>query len=319
MAKKNENPNVLRELAEACIHSLPDEIGISEDEKQDLITSLVRQWISYAGHAILFLGDLQFGLDLKKTPLGGICLNPEPREPEWLALYAHDWKIKSEDVPMIFAQLNRGQSAEAINAEGLPLRLWINPLERTQGIESLVQTPISPKEKPYRKIASGLLEKHFGPRLPADEKESLADSMVEQWQMFQGHACIFNGGSKVVCILTEQPDGCCGTTVEKQKSDIEAVLCSIGFPSEDIPEVLAKINLNKPLEFHDKRGVRCRLWHNPQTREIYCAPLDPVPQQSVPPAAAPIFCPQCQAILQPWQEGQRQQHCPLCRRTISLS
>jgi hypothetical protein len=89
-----------------------------------------------------------------------------------------DWKIDSEQIPEIIEQLNLGQGAEVLNTEGIPLRLWVNPKERSKGIEPLVKGPVpSATKRDYRKIATDVLEQQLGSSVGEDEMQELACSV----------------------------------------------------------------------------------------------------------------------------------------------
>ena len=54
--------------------------------------------------------------------------------------------------------LSRVHADQAVNAEGIPLRLWVDPKERGRGVEPLVKEDIPPGAvRDYRKIAASEL------------------------------------------------------------------------------------------------------------------------------------------------------------------
>lgn len=137
MPKRKPNSRALRELAEELIAALAEVYDIPDGEREDLITSLVRQWITYDGNAALFLGEDIHYFVLGRTPLGKPCLATAERPlPAGMDQYVRDWKIPAEDLPEILRQLNRGQAAEATNDEDLPVRLWVNPRRSTSARRS---------------------------------------------------------------------------------------------------------------------------------------------------------------------------------------
>ena len=135
--------------------------------------------------ATVFVGEQQVYLVLGKTPLGKPVIIPEPALDGWMKQLTQDWKISPDDLPDVTDQLNRGQSAEVINQDGIPLRLWVNPKARSRGVEPLVKENIPPGTKrDYRKIAAAQVEQQFGEALDPDESDEVARSVVKQWQHY---------------------------------------------------------------------------------------------------------------------------------------
>lgn len=319
MPQSKFNSRVLRQLAENLLDSVAEDEEIPDDERNDCVTSLVRQWITYDGNATVFLGDQQIYLVLGKTPLGQPCIVPAPALGRWTKQLTQDWKIDPDDFPDIFEQLNRGQSAEVINSDGVPLRLWVNPKERSRGVEPLVKENVPPGAKrDYRKIAANQLEQAFAESLDPQEIEALACSVAKQWQQYEGHACLFiDGHQQFHFKLTEHGDGGCDVVTRQLRIDLEPVLASYGFTPDVLSEVIARINLGQEIEFRDRNGVRSRLWHDPKARRICVQALDTVPPQQGC-VSKPIMCPQCTGVFMPWQEGERQKTCVHCGHTVSL-
>ena len=320
MGKRKYNSRALRQLAEQILREIAEDYELADEERDGLVTSLVRQWITYDGNAALFLGEQQVYLALGRTPLGKPCIIPAPGLGGWTKQLTQDWKIDPNDLDEIFEQLNRGQSAEVINRDGLPLRLWVNPKERGRGVELLVKEPVRPGlKRDYRKIAAHELERLFSETLDPEESDELACSVAKQWQQFDGHACLFLIGHEQLDFrLRELGDGMCEVVTQSINVDLEAALSSLGFPPEVVPDVLTRINLGQEVEFRDREGIPSLLWHDPKAKRVIVRPL-----QSVSPSAGttmqPVFCPNCNAVLKPWQEGERQQSCPQCGQTTTLS
>lgn len=266
----------LRQLAENLLREMAGEDEIPQTEQDELVTSLVRQWLTYDGNAALFFGEQQIYFSLGMTPLGKPCVVPEPELPGWLQRLSDDWKIGSEALPGVIEQLNRGQSAEVDNSDGIPLRLWINPKERRRGIEPLVKQPAAPgRQRDYHKIAGDMIEQAFGSSVDAEEREQLIRSVAQQWQKYRGHACLFAGNEQLVLTLIEMEEGNCCVKRWNVHTDIQALLGSLGFAAEVIPEVIARINLDQAIEFVDKKGVRSLLWHDPRARRISVRAVEP--------------------------------------------
>jgi hypothetical protein len=316
MSNRRFNSRALRQLAEELIQKLADDEPIPETEGEDFVTSLVRQWITYDGNATFFVGDQQVYLLLSATPLGQPCIVPEPVLPGWLNRLQEDWKIDSEQFPEILHQLNLGQSAEVINTEGIPLRLWVNPKERSKGVEPLVDKPVPSRTKrDYRKIATDVLEQQMGLSISEEEIDELACSVAKQWQHYEGNACLFllAGDIQLVLTATENGDGNCQIAAIRQRSSLQAVLSSLGVAPQEMHEVIARINLGQTVEFRDQKGIPSLLWHDPKQKQLLIRPIAPAAHTPTP----PVFCRTCTGVLPPWREDEQQQTCPHCGNTIS--
>lgn len=144
MSKSKGHSRALRQLAEEVMGQLAEEFDLPDGERQDFVTSLVRQWISYDGHATFFIAGHQVDFPLRYTPLGKPCCLPVPVLTDWTPVLTGDWKISPDELPEIYEQLNRGQSTEVTNRDGIPLRLSINPKEQRQRVEPLVKEQVPP-------------------------------------------------------------------------------------------------------------------------------------------------------------------------------
>jgi hypothetical protein len=320
MRKIKVNSRALRRLAEALLDEIAEGEEFPEGEREDFATSLVRQWITYDGSATVFLGEQQVYLVLGRTPLGKPCVVAEPAGHGWVRQLTRDWKVSPDDLPEVLDQLNRGQSAEVVNGDGVPLRLWVNPKEKRRGVEPLVKEDVRPGgTRDYCQIAADELEQQFGEGLDSEEMDELARSVARQWQRYGGHASLFLDGHQELDLkLNEQGDGTCDVVTRRVSVDLEPPLCSLGFPPEVLPELIAQINLGQEIEFRDRKGVHSRLWHDPKARRI-CVQLLDLVLPAVPGMAPPVLCPKCTAVLRLWRDGECQQTCPLCGHTISLS
>ncbi len=57
MRQRKFNSRALRRLAEELFQQIVGDGDFPEGEREDFVTSLVRQWITYDGNATLFLGE----------------------------------------------------------------------------------------------------------------------------------------------------------------------------------------------------------------------------------------------------------------------
>lgn len=314
MSKRKINSRALRQLAEEFFERVAGEDEFRQAERADFVTSLVRQWITYDGHAAFFVGDRQLYLDLGRTPLARPVVVPEPGLSGWTRQLIQDWKIAPDDIPALFDQLNVGQSAEAVDREGVALRLWVNPRERSRGVDPQGTEARPAVARDHRKIATDSLIQHFGGELGPEETDELARSVASQWQRFDGHASLFiDGRTELHFRIAERAGGGCEVVTSEIRISLDAALSACGFTADVFPDVVARINLGQQIEFRDRQGIRTRMWHDPKARRICHRPLDPVP----PHVSPPPFCPKCTAVLLPWRDGERQQTCPLCGHTVS--
>jgi hypothetical protein len=319
MSNRKTNSRALRQLAEELFERMAGADDFRQIERADFVTSLVRQWITYDGHATFFLGDRQVDLNLRRTPLGRPVVAPEPGFSGWSRSLTQDWKIDPDDLPAIFDQLNVGQSAEVVNCDGIPLRLWVNPQKRGRGVELLVKEKVPVAlARDYRKIASQALVGQLGAELGPEETDELVRSVVSQWQRFEGHASLFlDSHNELHLKITEHEngDGGCDLLASRILFNLDPLLLASGFTPDVFPEVLARINLGQQVEYQDPRGVRTRMWYDPKTRSICHQPLEPVP----PPASQLQLCPQCRAALPPARSGDWQQICSRCGQSVPLT
>jgi hypothetical protein len=320
MPRSKSDSRALRQLAENLLRQIFGDYGLVEPVFDELATSLVRQWVTYEGNATLFVNGEQFYFVRGWTPLGADHVFHQPAPPGAMHQFLVElWRVSPEDLPEVYAQLNRGQSAEVTNADGRPLRISVNPQERSRHIEPLVPRPVAPDHKPdCRKMATHSVEKEFGRGLHENEREALSGSVAQQWQKYQGHACLFAAGKKHVFTLTKKEDG--GWLVEQghRERGLEAELRSLGFAPQAVPGVIARINLDQEIEFEDPQGARWCMWHDPSIEQLRFRPLDPV-QPAASGGLPPVFCPHCNALLSLWQEGRWRQTCPQCGQAVARS
>jgi len=307
----------MRQLAEDIVQEIFQGDDSAAGKPEDLITALVRQWVTYDGNATLFADEQELYLRLGKTPLGKPLVTSEPGSPTWVKQLIREWKIRPEQWPDIREQLNLGQSTEATNDEGIPLRLWVNPRERGKGVEPLVARPgAPPAPRDFReRLATQILEQEFRGGLDEDELEALACSVARQWREYQGNACLFLDREQLMLTLAEQGKGKGRVERRRVSANLEPLLSSLGFATETVPETIAKINLGLEIEFRDREGRLSRLRYDPKTRRIVVTKPGPAPRGNPP----SFICTKCSGVLWPWREGQRQQRCPQCGQTIARS
>jgi hypothetical protein len=320
MPKTEINPQELRRLAEALVDEMDADGELPEAERADIATSLVRQWLTYDGRAILFHGEEQVCITLGRTPLGRPCVVPESAGRGWVRLLARDWKIHPDDLPEVLDQLNRGQSAEVVNADDVPLRLWVNPGQGRRGVEPLAPEAFRPEAvKDYIRVAADTLEDQLGEGLDPGEMEQLCRSVAKQWEQYDGHASLFLDGHRRLDLrLDEHGDGTCEVVATRASTDLERFLSSLGLPPKALPGLIAKINLGEAIGVRDSDGVDGVLWYDPRAGRV-CVRRMGLVSPAMPAVAPPVFCPDCRAVLGLWRDGENQKNCTHCGHAISLT
>jgi hypothetical protein len=320
MAKRRINSRLLRQLAANFLEEVAEQFDVFGAEREDLTTSLVRQWITHEGCATLFFGEQQIYAVLSRTPLNRGKVTMVPASSDWANRLREDWRIDAEEIPEILRQLNWGQSTEIVNLDGTPLRLWVNPHERSRNVEPLVKETHEPVQRDYLKIALHELRRLLGNEVDEHELDEIGRSVATQWQRFDGHACVFlDEDEQALVRLTERPDGGCDVSTFLNPINLEPLLTSLGCSLEMIPDVIARLNLAQEIEIHDAQGEPSIIWHDPKLRKIRIRPLNAKKPVTARLQLASIFCPKCTAVLSPWRQGQEKQICPNCRHQVALT
>jgi hypothetical protein len=98
--------------------------------RDELATSLVRQWITNDGHAGFVTPTRQFWVNMV-TNGDGVEVGFSPAEGNWGRVLTEDWHVAEEEVPGLLHQLNLCQSVVCRTGDGLTIRLRVEPKERT--------------------------------------------------------------------------------------------------------------------------------------------------------------------------------------------
>jgi hypothetical protein len=127
--------NALRNVAEA---ELDRRLGeLDSQQKGELATSLVRQWITYDGHAGLVTPSGHFWFDMIRTD-GGFEVGFDAQPPRFMDRL-REWKVQEDEIPELLHQLNLRQRASCQSQENRPLRLRMLPKERTLLVEPVAE------------------------------------------------------------------------------------------------------------------------------------------------------------------------------------
>jgi hypothetical protein len=127
--------NALRNVAEA---ELDRRLGELDSRlRQELATSLVRQWITSDGHAGLVMPAGHYWFRMIRTD-AGFEVGFDAQPPRFLDRL-HDWKVADDDIPELLHQLNLRQEVLCHSEEGRQLRLRMLAKERTLLVEPVAE------------------------------------------------------------------------------------------------------------------------------------------------------------------------------------
>lgn len=135
MKQKQQRPNPLRTIAEGQLHAIFGD-SLSSEVENELATALVRQWMTYDGHAGLLADQVRFWFQVNKTATG-YDLSRQENRGCILDPFVRERGIDLADIPSILHRLNVSQSAEAETLHGRRLRFFIKPKERTISVEEI--------------------------------------------------------------------------------------------------------------------------------------------------------------------------------------
>jgi len=118
--------------------------GCAGTAEADLVTSLVRQFRTYEGHAALFTDDVRSWFSLSFPSKDGVQLDCSDTPENAVRAFAEDWQIDPDQFTEIITDLNLKQSAEFVNRSGRRLRLWVDPKERRLSIDQIAAETAAP-------------------------------------------------------------------------------------------------------------------------------------------------------------------------------
>jgi len=307
MGKSPSKSKEMREFAESVIKGLKEEPRFGLFNTEGLATSLVRQWLTYDGTAALHIGSALLFLSLTRSPLGAYSLISEPGTSNWVKELVEDWKVPEHRLQGLMDQLNLTQSAEITNSEGLVIRWFVNPKERRCGIEHNSPKDVPPPTVTVKLVrVAALLEKAFSEQIPENEIPILAQSIVDQWDRFHGHAAIFTEDARFSLFFEMEKEGGYSITTKEVKFKTRKGVENLGIPTEHVVAIIAQINLGRNYSFVDENGEQVDFWQEPDQQRFMKR------IRGTEKKAPPFVCPGCGGVLGLWKEGINQQKCVLC-------
>jgi hypothetical protein len=124
--------NALRRIAEheldQCFHELDPLI------RNELATSIVRQWIGNGGNAVIVTREFHFWFRMKKLEDGQTQIVRD-REPQTFVDHMRKSRVIEEQIPSLLHELSVRQSVECQTDYGEKLRLRVDPGKPTFYVE----------------------------------------------------------------------------------------------------------------------------------------------------------------------------------------
>jgi hypothetical protein len=118
--------NAMRNVAEAEIDR---RLGkMHPRHRQELATSLVRQWITNDGYGGILTPSAYLWFHMVRPETGGFDVGFEAQAPRFLDRL-REWQVPEESVPELLHQLNIRQNASCVSQDGRHLRLRMLPKE----------------------------------------------------------------------------------------------------------------------------------------------------------------------------------------------
>src|SRR5262249_18388871 len=109
--------------------------GMAHGPREELITSVVRQWLTCDRHAGVFTIPVHYWLHLVER--GDQVLAGVEVVPGSLPRLLGPWPVVGRDLPRIVWELSVAQSATFVNAEGVTVRVRADAKEHGFGVEEV--------------------------------------------------------------------------------------------------------------------------------------------------------------------------------------
>lgn len=125
-------PNVLRRIAEQELEQCF--CDLTPTKKDEFATSLVRQWTTNAGEAVLLTLEREFWFHLERRADGNTEVGRKVQRGTFVEQMRGS-RIVEEEIPALLDALSVRQTVQCYNGDGEVLRLRVNPAEKMCYIE----------------------------------------------------------------------------------------------------------------------------------------------------------------------------------------
>lgn len=106
------------------------------ESREELTTSIVRQWLTFHGHAGVFTEPVHYWLHLAENA-GKVEVGTEV-VPGSIAKLLGPWLVVERDLPGILWQLSVTQNATFVNSEGVSVRVRADAKEHGFRVEEII-------------------------------------------------------------------------------------------------------------------------------------------------------------------------------------
>lgn len=310
MANKSNYSRELRILAEEVVKELENDQLVTEFNPDGIATSLVRQWLTYDGTAAISLSNGFFYLSLARSPLGNLGCEFETTETNWQEILVNHWKIAPDDLAQTVHELNLRQSSTIETTEGKVLRWWVNPKQRKTAIDHTEPDgPGRSKNEIIYQIAYESLRASFGNSIPDKEYPILTNSILRQWERYDGHASVFTEKKGIVIKMESSPDGGWGVYKSPEIHGTRQRLEENFVPPNEVTDAIIALNLGHNYTYIGTDKNRYQIWADPHRRAFGRKTIN-VPKEEM--GFPPLVCPACGGVLNMWTKEMTQQKCKLC-------
>lgn len=126
-------PHILRSIANAELEKIFP--GQARDPREELVTSVVRQWTTYDGNAGIFTIPIHYYLTVQQRT-GKVLAGTEVM-PGTLKQILAKWGVVERDLPRVVWDLSIAQMALLVNNEGITVRVTSDPRDHTFRFEEV--------------------------------------------------------------------------------------------------------------------------------------------------------------------------------------
>lgn len=266
--------------------------------------------LTYDGTAALSLSNGFFYLSLTRSPLEALVCEYQTTDGDWHDILINHWKVDPDEISQIVHELNLRQSSTIENLDGRTIRWWTDP-KKIQAAKDHTEPDGPPRSQNEVKfqIAYVSLRASFGNSIPDKENPILTNSILRQWDRYQGHASVFTERKGIVIKIESSPDGDWGVFKNPEIPGTRQRLEENFVPPNEVTDANIALNLGQKYTYIGTDRNRYQIWAAPYRRAFGRKTIN-VPKEEK--GFPPLVCPACGGVLGIWSKGITEQKCRLC-------